>query len=673
MSAAHAAREPHDWASRAETAVREVTGPAGAAALAGSWAAIALRPVPTVVLYGPQNAGKTSLLRRLLAEDGTTVPGWAAVSARKETFAADAVESGGLRYVDTPGLMSGDPLHTERAETALAEADALLLVLNRRGLAADRPHLLAVATGSHFHADRPRPFPAGALLPVVTMADRWGADPGTEEFDELVRETRSALHAQLAPHTGERSTPAAHVVVADPYQMAAGVPAGELRPEHYPLGDAWDGIAALRSALHALAGRTAELRAHTRTRFWTRHAAAALDAGRAELAEAEAALAGACRQRDRALLHEARLDAACAAASARLRALLREELARLVDAAPPAEGDEALRRRAENRLATTTGAWRAAAAEEVRRLAFAARAETAAAAAAPGNEAFAAYVDEVVELLRSDAAEAPEPTVPQVAPAGAVWLGLGPLALAARHETRRRLREHHAEHPEETRRALADFTAGEARDGDTPAPGQAAPPPADTAPDPGAWHTETGPAADDGGAADQPDASASDATAPDASASGASAPDASVSDASDAYGPAGYSADAYGFPGAPAAAGTGGGAPAGHAAEAMVGLVEEALVFAAWYHLERRTRKQAADTAREAARRAARRRAAIDDLTERIAAGREEDWLRLVAATRTAIRAGIPADALMEPLRAERDRLRRAVGTLDRVLGELPL
>ncbi|AXE24280.1 hypothetical protein C0216_13165 [Streptomyces globosus] len=652
--AAHAAPEPHDWASRAESAVREAIGQAGAAALAGSWAAIAQRPVPTVVLYGPQNAGKTSLLRRLLTEDGTTVPAWAAVSARKETFAADAVESGGLRFVDTPGLMAGDPQHTERAQAALAEADALLLVLNRRGLAADRPHLLAVATGTHFHADRPRPFPAGALLPVVTMADRWGADPGTEEFHELVRESRRALHAQLAPHTGERSAPAAHVVAADPYQMAAGVPAGELRPEHYLLGDEWDGIAALRAALHALAGRTAELRAHTRTRFWTRHAAAALEAGRAELAESEAALAGAGRRRDRALLFEARLDAACAAASARLRALLREELARLVDAAPPAEGDEALRRRAETRLATATGAWRAAAAEEVRRLAFAARAETAAAAAAPGSEAFATYVDEVVELLRSGAAEAPDPTAPAVTPTAAVWLGLGPLAMAVRHETRRRLREHHAGHAEETRRALADFTADAARDADTPAPGQAAPPPAGTAPDPGAWQADSDPAADDGAAADQPGGDG-------------------AAYASDAYGPDPYAADAYGYPGGPAADAAGGGAHPGHAAEAVVALVEEALVFAAWYHLEHRTRKQAADTAREAARRAARRRAAIDDLTERIAAGCEEDWLRLVAATRTAIRARIPADALVDPLRAEHDRLRGAVATLEQVLGELPL
>ena len=91
----------------------------------------ALREGLDVVIAGPPNAGKSSLLNRLLAENRaivTDVPG-----TTRDLLRAD-IEIGGvpIRLTDTAGLRAdGDRVETigvERARTAIAQADLVLAV-----------------------------------------------------------------------------------------------------------------------------------------------------------------------------------------------------------------------------------------------------------------------------------------------------------------------------------------------------------------------------------------------------------------------------------------------------------------------------------------------------------------------------------------------------------------
>ena len=72
------------------------------------------RPAPgvderlRVVLVGPFSAGKTSLIKRCLAEWGTKVPEFLAVGVEPTTFEAVSVESV-VTLVDTPGRATTDP------------------------------------------------------------------------------------------------------------------------------------------------------------------------------------------------------------------------------------------------------------------------------------------------------------------------------------------------------------------------------------------------------------------------------------------------------------------------------------------------------------------------------------------------------------------------------------
>ena len=101
-----------------------------------------LRDGLDVVIAGPPNVGKSSLLNRLLAEDRaivTEVPG----TTRDLLFADIEVDGVAVRLTDTAGLRSStdavEAIGVERARSAASKADLVLLVedANRPGTAED--------------------------------------------------------------------------------------------------------------------------------------------------------------------------------------------------------------------------------------------------------------------------------------------------------------------------------------------------------------------------------------------------------------------------------------------------------------------------------------------------------------------------------------------------------
>ena len=89
-----------------------------------AWAAFSELDYLRVTVYGPYDAGKTTLIKRLLIEDGTLVPGWLAISGRPETMKTAEAESGGIGYVDTPGTAGPSAEHDRQAEDALTRINS---------------------------------------------------------------------------------------------------------------------------------------------------------------------------------------------------------------------------------------------------------------------------------------------------------------------------------------------------------------------------------------------------------------------------------------------------------------------------------------------------------------------------------------------------------------------
>ena len=95
-----------------------------------------------VVIFGAYDAGKSTLLKRLLAEAGTPVPEWLTISGRRETFEVRiSPVRGRSSFLDTPGLSGGNDEHEQISLAAMQLADAYLWVLPPQLVTANKQDL----------------------------------------------------------------------------------------------------------------------------------------------------------------------------------------------------------------------------------------------------------------------------------------------------------------------------------------------------------------------------------------------------------------------------------------------------------------------------------------------------------------------------------------------------
>ena len=406
------------WVAAVGPAVEAIAGTTEAAELRDRWRAFEARPLPLVTLYGPYDSGKSSLLKRLLVADGTRVPGWLTVSARRETYELNEIASGGIEFRDCPGVSAGDERHELIARDALATTDALLLILPPQLMTSGREHLIDVVSGGFFGGGRRAAFPPGGLLLVIAQADAIGADPEDDPdgFRADCERKRAELHGQLAPRqaqaaatgssalpwsstwTGLRGgVPPIYLVAADPYGMTART--RQPSPDDYADSAGWDGVQALRAALRALPEHGPALRAAAELRFWSLAGAQALLQAEPELAQVTLALDEARRTGEHIRGLETQLDAVCEAAEMDLRQSILNELRSIAEAAPSADL-AAVQAEAGQRLVTTCESWEMRWRVQLGQLAREGAAELRARAGRPGTAAFTNYLDQLVAAAR---------------------------------------------------------------------------------------------------------------------------------------------------------------------------------------------------------------------------------------------------------------------------------
>lgn len=244
-----------DWFERAEAAListgRRLGGPQ--------------EDRPVVAIYGAYDAGKSTLVKRLLVEAGQTVPSWLTISARPETFEANDVEAFGCVLRDTPGIAGGNDLHQKIADQALLDADVTMLVMPPQLLTGNLDHVLAQITGRAYRTSGL--FTPESLLFVITKLDE-GEDP-SENLPAYQKrlELKRAEWGKLLDSNGLPSDAVPlFTISADPYGEVGDDPSPV--PSSYTAGCLeWDGVADLASALRALPDRLPHLRRWTRLRL----------------------------------------------------------------------------------------------------------------------------------------------------------------------------------------------------------------------------------------------------------------------------------------------------------------------------------------------------------------------------------------------------------------------
>lgn len=268
------------WINRLTVALTEMSGPEVGESAALPWRERAASPALHITAFGPYDAGKTTLIKRLLLADGVRPPAWLKVSAKPETTTTRSIEAGPIAYVDTPGTASGNAEADHLAKTAVLLTDVLLVVMTTRLIATGGVEGDQVIDAVRDHGD--------AVRIAITQTDRLPLDPVEQPREHRNRRQRKAeeLH-RLLTGAGLTVEPAAiHPVSPDPSRLLSGDEA----PADYR-AEEWDGMAALHDDLTSLAPRRDKLRDAAARRYWRAVGEHALFAAGQALDELTAAIA----------------------------------------------------------------------------------------------------------------------------------------------------------------------------------------------------------------------------------------------------------------------------------------------------------------------------------------------------------------------------------------------
>lgn len=228
-----------------------LAGDEAAAPTLAHLAEILADPRPHVLVYGDYNVGKSSLIRRLLVDEGEPVPPTLKVRGRPET--KDVAEYRWGRYVviDTPGLQSGVADHDAAAHRTLPDAAFVLYVLGANAVTSDRAGLDLVLRGDPDRGVLPK---LDRTVFVVNRADELSPDPlGDQEAfaRSLARREREVRAALVGPPELRRrgvTVPPERIlfVASDPFDRVGEET--QVTLADFDENRGWDGMDALGAA-----------------------------------------------------------------------------------------------------------------------------------------------------------------------------------------------------------------------------------------------------------------------------------------------------------------------------------------------------------------------------------------------------------------------------------------
>ena len=210
--------------------------------------AVTARPQPAVVVAGDYSAGKSSFIKRMIAEFGGQTPDSLHIRADATTNEVRRYSLNAIEIIDTPGFQSSRAGHDELALAGARQAALVIVVLHINLLIGDTTALQQIAHGTSTAAGKwPR------MLFVVNRCDELGADPLDTPDEYFNRRDRKCaeLAAALKSRQIEVSPSHIHGVAADPFgAVGTRIP---VTAADYTANRAWDGIEALADALGAWA------------------------------------------------------------------------------------------------------------------------------------------------------------------------------------------------------------------------------------------------------------------------------------------------------------------------------------------------------------------------------------------------------------------------------------
>ncbi|MET8118207.1 GTPase [Micromonospora sp. NPDC005291] len=201
---------------------------------------------PALAFLGDYNSGKSSLIRRIMADSGQKPHAAIDIRALPATAAAHRYQFPRFDLVDTPGLQSGHDEHDTVALEAIAEAALVFVVVHINLLVGNTSILEELSRGSELVAAK-----GGRMVFLVNRCDELGVDPLTapEAFLNLQNRKREELRAALAARSIEVGIDRVYCLSGDPFGLVGDATAG---PADFDENRLWDGVAVWTSVISGL-------------------------------------------------------------------------------------------------------------------------------------------------------------------------------------------------------------------------------------------------------------------------------------------------------------------------------------------------------------------------------------------------------------------------------------
>jgi hypothetical protein len=353
------------------------------------------RQRPVAAIFGAYDAGKSSLLKRLLFEDGAAIPEWLTVSGRRETFSVDEADGASWIFRDSPGIAGGNAVHDQAAIESLELADLVIWALPPQLVTSEKELFAAIFTGSRFGVSGAEV--SAALVAVILRIDEAGIDAAANPagFLQLCTGKQAEFTALLASIGLASPQWGIFPISADPYQ---GVGNGPPDAGTYAMGKGWDGVPPLQAALKQAAGQAGELRILAGLRYLSSIITELTRSILKERAEREEALRTSRDEAERFALWRANLEALHGKWKAALQRVVEDELL-----SASRTGTAAASETLHGRLITSIDRWGEQAYAEFEHLAASAQQELGQRFASPSMERLKQLVLEMGEAEGSDA------------------------------------------------------------------------------------------------------------------------------------------------------------------------------------------------------------------------------------------------------------------------------
>jgi predicted GTPase len=204
---------------------------------------------PALAVLGDYNSGKSSLIRRIVVDDGRQPDAAFDIRASPATAAASRHPLARVDLVDTPGLQSGQDGHDSTALAAVAEAALVFVVVHINLLVGNTVLLEELSRGSALAAAK-----GGRMVFLINRCDELGVDPMTapEAFLNLQDRKSEELRTALAARCVEVGADHVHCLSGDPFGLVGADATAQ--PADFDENRRWDGVAALTGVLSGLSG-----------------------------------------------------------------------------------------------------------------------------------------------------------------------------------------------------------------------------------------------------------------------------------------------------------------------------------------------------------------------------------------------------------------------------------